>query len=136
MASANTSANPETVKILDSAAKLATPELEKLAKQIVHLVAIRREQTASAREKSLLEKIKKPLLSLEQQKRYKALQKMRQGNTLNSEEHQELLGLIHLKEQHGANRLENMIELAKLRAVTFDELLDQLGMKAPFPENA
>lgn len=136
MDTVNVRAGTDTGKLVDSASKLATPDLEKFSRQIILLLAQRREEAASKKEKSLLAKIKRPLLSEEEQKKYKSLKRKQQSHTLSNTENEELLALIYLKEQRGAERLEHMIELSELRGIHFDELLEQLGMAVPFPENA
>ncbi|MEZ4959938.1 MAG: hypothetical protein R2830_08970 [Saprospiraceae bacterium] len=136
MASTNPSINIDKNELLSVVSKMPTPELEKLSKQINRLVGQRREEVASKQEFDLLRRIRKPLFSEEQGKKYKVLHKKLKVNALTSIEHEEFLKLIQLRESKGVIRLESMIELAKLRDVSFDELLDQLDMTAPFPENA
>jgi hypothetical protein len=136
MASANPLVNINRGELLERASKLATPELEILSKEISRLVAKRRQESASEREAVLLSKISKPLLSPLQQKKYKTLLAKQQSATISSAENKEFLALIHEQERNGVERLKSMIELSRLREVSFDQLLEQLGLTAPFPENA
>jgi len=63
------------------------------------------------------------------QKRYNFLIKKRNNETLTDEEYQELLELTTYMENLGVKRLEYLLELAKLRNLSLDEIVEQLQLK-------
>lgn len=60
--------------------------------------------------------------------RYHDLMKMRNAETLSSEEHQALIDLSNEIEQANARRIERVVELATLRQVPVNQLMRQLGI--------
>ncbi len=62
------------------------------------------------------------------QRRYDQLNTKLHEEQLTSEEHQELLALIDPVELADAERLKHLIELAQLRGVSLDTLMDELGI--------
>ncbi|RIK38806.1 MAG: hypothetical protein DCC55_20035 [Chloroflexi bacterium] len=63
--------------------------------------------------------------------RYQELNSRLEAEVLTPEEHQELLGLIDQIEQADAIRLKQLIELAQLRGMSLDELMQQLNISPP-----
>jgi hypothetical protein len=63
------------------------------------------------------------------QQRYDELRECLHEETLTTNEHQELLHLVDVVEQCEVDRLEKLIQLAKLRQVSLDELMQQLNLK-------
>ncbi len=63
------------------------------------------------------------------QQRYDELRECLHEETLTTDEHQELLQLVDVVEQCEVDRLETLIQLAKLRNVSLDELMQQLNLK-------
>ena len=63
------------------------------------------------------------------QQRYDELRECLHEETLTTEEHQELLRLVDVVEQCEVDRLEKLIQLAKLRNVSLDELMQLLNLK-------
>ena len=61
-------------------------------------------------------------------RRFHELNGKRQAETLATPEHAELLDLINQVELYGAKRLGYLNQLAKLRGVTLDEVMAQLGI--------
>lgn len=63
--------------------------------------------------------------------RYRELVARRQAETLTSDEHEELIALSdHIEEVH-ARRLGYLAELAGLRGVSLESLIEELGIRAP-----
>jgi hypothetical protein len=81
----------------------------------------------SAEETSLLSKINEGLPQATW-RRFHELNGKRQAETIATPEHAELLDLINQVELYGANRLGYLNQLAKLRSVTLDEVMTQLGI--------
>ncbi len=71
-------------------------------------------------------------LSAEAWQRYRDLNGKRRAETLTPDEHRELIALGDQIEQMHAHRMELALELARLKGVSFDSILRQLGI-APVP---
>jgi hypothetical protein len=63
--------------------------------------------------------------------RLKQLIHMRDAETITSTELQELIGMTDRLEKLQAERLAALAELATLRGVTLDEVINQLGIQFP-----
>jgi len=114
--------------IYQSLSALNILELDEVMQQII---TIRRRKLPSVLTQSETELLRKinigaPLVI---QKRYNYLLKERKKETLTQEENGELLELTAYMENFSVKRLECLIELAKLRNLSLDELLDQLEIK-------
>jgi hypothetical protein len=68
-------------------------------------------------------------LSEDEWQRYHALIARRQAETLTEPERQELIALCDRLEEMNAARMEKLAELARLRGVTLDHVMDQLGIR-------
>jgi hypothetical protein len=84
----------------------------------------------SPAEADLLQKINQGLPP-EVWERYHQLVAERRAETLTPSEHTELIRLSDQIELANVRRLEHLVELARLRQVSLDALMDQLGIKAP-----
>ncbi len=119
-------------QLLEGVRQLDTPELERLLSQINLLLAQRKAPTPSRQEMLLLQKINRPLPANVQQ-RYDELRTRLFHRTISPSEYQELLSLIDEVELAAANRLEALLDLAKARHVSLNEVMDQLGIRPPPP---
>lgn len=63
--------------------------------------------------------------------RYRALKSQRDAGDLTDAEHDELIRLVNEVEIWNAQRLEAVMELARLRGVPFPDLVAELGLGAP-----
>lgn len=79
------------------------------------------------KETDLLEKIYTKLPAATQE-RYDLLTKKRRAETISAEEYGELLELVHVSEHYNVERLKCIVELAALRKVTVEQLMEQLGL--------
>ena len=131
MPTVHVSSNIELNAVLNGVAQLETPELESFARRVNALLAQRRAPHLPQREAELLQRIGQSSPAL--QPRYQELNAKRRAATLTPAEHQELLALIEQKEEANAERLRALLELAALRGITLDELMEQLGLDAPPP---
>ena len=118
-------------EVLHSIAQFETPELENVARRVNALLAQRRAPHLPQREAELLQRIGQSSPAV--QPRFQELDAKRRDEKLTPVEHQELLTLLEQKEQADAGRLRCLIELAQLRGVSLDELMEQLGLSAPPP---
>jgi len=122
--------NIDLEQVLDGMAKLDTPEIEQFLSQANILLAKRKAPSLSEQEAELLEKINRGLPA-KIQKRYDELTARLRLETIEPDEHQELLKLIDRIELAAAERLKHLIELAGLRQVSLDTLMKQLGIQPP-----
>ena len=70
-------------------------------------------------------------LSTEVQQRYRELTGKCRNESLTEAEHEELLRLTDISERKQAERLEALVELARLRNTSLRELMNALGIKPP-----
>ncbi len=122
--------------LLKDVSKLEISDFQKFARHFQFLMRQRLSVAANGQETVLLAQIKQDLLPPSQRNHLKRLQRKLSDHTLTEEERKTLLDMNRTLETNGAKRLESLLQLAKLRGISFDEILSQLGMKTPFPENA
>ena len=119
---------PNVDQLLQGVARLGSGELEQFTDRVLALRAHRRAPSLPRREAELLQLINRGVPA-EVRQRYDALNDKLHAETITDEEHQELLGLIEQVKQADAERLRNLVELAQLRQLSLDELMDQLGLR-------
>ncbi|MCB9433489.1 MAG: STAS/SEC14 domain-containing protein [Ardenticatenaceae bacterium] len=124
--------NIELEKVLDGVAKLDTPDLEKFLTEVSVLLAQRKVANFSKEDARLLQVINQ-MLPVSVQTRYDQLTDLRRNEKIAPEEYQELLRLVDQVELADANRLAALIELAQLRHLTVDQLMQQLDIQPPSP---
>ncbi len=117
-------------ELLNAIGQLSPPELENFVQSTLILRAQRQAPHMNHAETELLRKINQGL-PISTQKRYATLIAKRRTETLTTEEYQELLQLTDDVENFEAQRVIYLTELAQLRQVTVDVLMQQLGIKAP-----
>jgi hypothetical protein len=117
-------------QLLSGVAQLETAELESFAEQVNFILAKRKGANLPQREIELLAKINRGLPA-EIQKRYDFLQSKLRAETITTEEHEELITMIDTVEQAGVDRLQALVELAQLRQISLDALMNQLGIQPP-----
>lgn len=81
-------------------------------------------------EADLLQKINRGLPQ-EVWQRYKGLVAKRRAETLTSAEHEELISLSDQIENENATRIEYLVQLAQLRRVPLESLMQDLGIPQP-----
>ena len=62
---------------------------------------------------------------------YHALLARNRNETITPAEHKELIAMIHAVEKDNAERISHLIELARLRGVSLDSVLDALNISPP-----
>lgn len=87
----------------------------------------------SKREALLLQKIELSI-PVETWERYHILRAKRQEETINQSESAEYDAINQQIEAVNVNRLASLIELAKIRKITLDELMNQLGLTSKYDE--
>lgn len=120
--------NIDLDKVLDGMAQLEISELERFAFNVNTLVARRKAPSLSQREAELLQQINDGLPATARQ-RYNVLNEKLLDETITSQEHQEFGDLVDQIEQADAERLQQLVELAQLRNVSLDTLMEQLGIQ-------
>src|SRR5205085_11257355 len=104
--------------------------LEQVADRVLALRARRRATNLPKNETDLLQQINRGVPT-EVRRRYEELHGKLHDETITHDEHQELLKLIEQIELADAERMRHLIDLAQLRQVSLDTLLDQLGNRRP-----
>jgi hypothetical protein len=104
-----------------------------------YILSTLRERLASARrtaaprlpaaEAALLQEINRGL-SAESWQRYSTLKEKRRAETLTSAEQAELVSFSDQMEELNVQRMERLIQLARLRKTSVDALMDELGIKS------
>lgn len=113
--------------IIDGISNLETRDLESFAKAVNQILAHRKAPALSERETELLLKINQGLPS-DWQERYFELIEKSEKEVLSRQEIHEYQELASKAESIDALRLQSLIELAQLRNISPEELLDQLNI--------
>ncbi len=114
--------------IYQSLSILNVIELEQVMQEVLVLRRKKLPTVLTQHETELLRKINAGAPAVIQ-KHYNFLVKKRNNETLSDDEYQELLELTAYMENLGVKRLEYLLELAKLRNSTLDEIVEQLQLK-------
>jgi hypothetical protein len=117
-------------QVLNGVAQLDTETLEEFLQQVSHLLARRKAPSVPQREVELLQQISHSLPPATQA-RYRELNAKLHDEVITEAEHQEFLRLVDRVELADAKRLQHLIELAQLRGVSLDTLMEQLGLRVP-----
>ena len=120
-------------ELIEAASQLSQSELEQFVAQVLALQARRKAPSLSQEETALLMRINSGLPA-EVRRRYQELIDKRREERLTQNEYEELLRLTDTAEKRQAERLEAMVELARLRNVPLPELMQTLGIKQPVVE--
>lgn len=131
MPTINIEADLSSEQLLSAARQLPRREFDQFVMRVLSLRAERSGPVLPVAESELLLKINHPVPD-DLQRRYDELLARRDARTLTSEEHEGLLVLTDQVEILEAERMKHLIELAQLRRITLDELMNQLGLQPPF----
>lgn len=124
-------ANLSFEQLLNAARQMSRRELHHFVEQVLMLRTQHDAAMLPVAESELLLKVNQPIPA-DLQHRYDELIARRDERILTAEEYSELLRLTDQVESLEAERVKHLIELAKLRQVSLDELMRQLGLR-PFP---
>jgi hypothetical protein len=113
--------------ILTGISELDTKDLENFMQKVGHLIARRKVAALPERESELLMRINKAIPAT-LQKRYEDLLAKNRAESITLIEHEELLKVIDKVEIKNAERLENLIELSRIRNISLDLLMRQLHL--------
>ena len=117
----------EIKDIIESISQLETAELEDFVNQLTNLLARRKAPHLPEKEAALLLNISQ-WLPPDIKQRYYILTERRRNFELTESEHKELLELVELVEVQHAARMKHMIDLAKMRQVPLEQLMEELGI--------
>ncbi len=123
----------DTEQLLNAALQMPQSELEQFVARLFALKARERTSVLSERESELFLQINRGLPA-PMRKRLNELIEKRQSYTISEDELQELRRLTDQIEKSDAERLKCLIELAALRNVSLDTLIQQLGLM-PHPHD-
>lgn len=118
----------ESDQLLNAALKMPEEEFQHFVTELFTLKARERVTALSQRESELLTSINQGLPPADA-KRMNELIAKRQDYSLTEEEYQELIRLTDESECFGVERLKHLMELAHLRGITLDEVMEQLDIR-------
>ena len=124
----NLSQTQQLNQIFQSLSSLGLPELDQVMKRLIGLRKQRLTTVLTENETDLLKKINSSI-PVEIQSRYDHLLEKRNKETLTDFDYKELIELTNYTESLNVQRLEYLVELAKLRNIPLDELIEQLELK-------
>ncbi|WP_071191229.1 STAS/SEC14 domain-containing protein [Trichormus sp. NMC-1] len=108
--------------------QLNQADLKQFISQVIALQAQRNAPSLQKQESEILLKINQSI-PLDIQKSYNNLIDKRDAETLTDNEYRELLHLTEMIEKQQAQRIEYLIELAKLRGISLNILMENLGIQ-------
>ncbi len=117
-------------EVLNGLAHLSTKELEQFVERVLLLQAQRRAPALPPKEAALLQKINNGVAPAVRE-RYRELNTKLLVEAITEEEHAEFLAIVDQIELADAERLQALIELARLRSLPVDQLMGQLGIRRP-----
>ncbi|MFM9951686.1 MAG: hypothetical protein ACKV1O_27400 [Saprospiraceae bacterium] len=117
-------------ELVDTTVNLQTTEFDNFLRAVHTKRAQTHKLALGHEEAELLKKIYRKLPE-SVLRRLAALSEKSSSGSLSSEEHEELIGLVEIVENHDAERVEDLASLALLRGVTLRELIAQLGLSKP-----
>ncbi|MBE9057517.1 STAS/SEC14 domain-containing protein [Sphaerospermopsis sp. LEGE 08334] len=103
-------------------------DLKQFISQVIALQAQRNAPSLQQQESELLLKINQGI-PLNIQKSYSDLIDKRDAEIITDDEYKELLHLTAIIEKQQAKRIEYLIELAKLRGISLNTLMENLGIQ-------
>lgn len=117
-------------ELLKAVEQLSPLDLEEFVRRVLAVQARRRAPSLAEGETELLLRINQGLPAVIELQ-YDDLITKRRAETLTPDEHRELLEMTEVVERRDVERLEALIELARLRQMTPRELMDALGIRPP-----
>lgn len=118
------------VRLLEAVERMSPVELDRFAADVLSLRARRIARVLTPDESVLFERINDALPQQEWE-RIASLRCRRDDETLSEAEYRELIDLEDRLELLNANRLEALAQLAALRGVTLEVVMNQLGIGPP-----
>lgn len=117
--------------ILNGIAQLKVTDLEGFAKKVMTILEKKKTPNYQQKEKELVHKIKNGGPSKDFQKKYNALLAKSVKGIMTDEENKEFLTLIPISEKWSVDRLQLIIQLARLKHISIQEVMSQLEIETP-----
>ena len=117
--------------LLASVSEIPVKELEYFVRELNALITRKKTKDKDYRERALLSKMNKTVLSKHKAERYVFLHHKLEMETLSESEHREFMDLVTEEENYRNERVKYLIELAQLRAVSLPQLMTSLGLNTP-----
>ena len=121
------STTPTVGQLLQDAEKLPMRDFELFVVKVLRLNASRHPAGLAPDDSVILKKINKSF-PVHKMERFLELDEKRHAETLSSDEYKELLGLVRQLEKYDAQRIYWIGQLAILRGVPLDHVMEQLGL--------
>lgn len=118
----------ETNQLIEAASQMPREEMERFVARLFVLKARQETPALTERESELLTQINRGLIPARGVRMNKLIAK-RKSRTISSAEVRELISITDEAERLNVERVKHLIELAALRNVTLDELINQLGIR-------
>lgn len=122
--------NLSSNQLLDAVKQLSAQELEDFVNRVLVFRAKRQTKTLPVSESEIIKKISRRF-SPEKFGRMKVLQEKRLTSELAEIEYQELASLTDSLEEFHAQRMKNLVKLSKVRGLSLEETMNQLGIRLP-----
>ena len=122
-------AKAEIEGMLAGASSLETHELELFLQQVAQVLAARKAPSLSQRESELYLKINAGYPT-DLRKKYERLSAKKENKSITFKEQEELVSLTDQFELFDSERLQSLLELAQLRRIPLEKLLENLGQPA------
>ena len=119
---------PQLTNISQALPQLGVAELDSLMLQIIDLRKRKLPGVLNGKETKLLQAINRGVPT-EIKERYDVLIGKKEKEDLTEDDYQELIELTAYMENHNVQRLKSLVELAKLRNVSLDDIIAQLELK-------
>lgn len=116
--------------VLNGISSLETPELEQFFQQVAQLLASRKSPALSKQESELYLKINTGYPP-ELNQQYEQLSAKKHQGIITPEEQTYLIALTEKFEALDSERLEHLLELAQLRRISLEKLLENLSQPKP-----
>jgi len=114
-------------ELLSGLAKLGSKDFDRFLQEVNTLKAKRIVSNLSERETELLVAVNH-FWSAEKTKKYLALQKKMQEETISDKEYPVYMKMVEESEERSLKRVKNLVELAQIRRMTFPDLMDELNL--------
>lgn len=116
--------------VVSGVAQMATSEFEQFVDKIMALRIRRRVPNGSSYETELLQKINEGVPD-EVRVQFRSLREKMLDELITPSQHEELIDLTNQIEISDADRLKNLVELAQLRKISLDTVMNQLNIQKP-----
>ncbi len=117
--------------LLAGVSEIPVKELEYFVRELNALITRKKTKDKDYRERALLSKMNRTVLSKHKSERYVSLHHKLELENLSESEHKEFMDLVTEEENYRNERVKYLIELAQLRAVTVPQLMISLGLNLP-----